>query len=106
MTVLAVTVPAKVNFHLQVLGQREDGFHELRTILQSIDLTDEVIASPAQRGVTELVVEPKGSAPSGDDNLVLKAAAALRRRTGVTQGAALRLRKNHSGRVGPWRRFR
>ena len=34
---------AKVNFGLQVLGKREDGFHEIRTILQSIDLHDRIV---------------------------------------------------------------
>ena len=94
MTTLAVTVPAKVNLHLRVLGRREDGFHEVRTVLQSFDLFDEVIASPAPDGVTELQVEPLGAAPAGEDNLVLMAAAALRRVTGVTQGVSLLLKKD------------
>lgn len=93
MTPLAVTVPAKVNLHLQVLGRRKDGFHEVRTIFQSIDLFDEVVASPAPPGVMELRVEPLGAAPAGEDNLVLKAAAAVRRHSGGTQGATLFLKK-------------
>ena len=47
MTRLRVVAPAKVNLHLQVLGRRPDGFHELRTLLQSIDLSDELEAESA-----------------------------------------------------------
>ena len=37
---LTVTAPAKVNLHLEVLGLRSDGFHELAMVMQSIDLAD------------------------------------------------------------------
>ena len=37
-----VTAPAKVNLHLEVLGLRSDGFHELAMVMQSIDLSDEL----------------------------------------------------------------
>ncbi len=94
MKTLAVTVPAKVNLHLKVGARRRDGFHEVRTILQSIDLSDEVIATSAPVGVTDLVVDPKEGAPAGEDNLVLRAASAVRRHTGVTHGVSLLLRKN------------
>ena len=42
---LKVIAPAKINLHLEVLGLREDGFHELAMLMQSIDLFDE-ISSP------------------------------------------------------------
>ena len=37
---ITVTAPAKVNLHLEVLGLRSDGFHELAMVMQSIDLAD------------------------------------------------------------------
>ncbi len=90
---LAVDAPAKINLDLRVLGRRADGFHELRTVLQTVDLSDEVRVSPAPAGVLQLRVEPEGVVPVGRDNLVLRAAESLRRSTGTTRGACLELCK-------------
>ncbi len=93
MAELRVRVPAKINLHLEVLGRRADGFHELRTLLQSVDLFDEIAAEAAPDGILELEVEPSGAVGADDDNLVLKAARSLWEATGVRPGAHLRLRK-------------
>lgn len=93
MTRLAISVPAKINLHLQVLGLRPDGYHELRTLFQSIDLADELYASSMVNGVLELRVEPEGAVTGADDNMVLRAATALRERAGVAAGAKLELHK-------------
>jgi 4-diphosphocytidyl-2-C-methyl-D-erythritol kinase len=93
VTRLAISVPAKINLHLQVLGVRRDGFHELRTLFQSIDLADELHASPAADEVLELRVEPEGAVTGDEDNMVLRAAAALREHSGVAAGASLDLYK-------------
>jgi 4-diphosphocytidyl-2-C-methyl-D-erythritol kinase len=93
MMFLEVRVPAKINLHLQVLGRRPDGFHEVRTLLQSIDLFDVVRAAPAPEGVLELRVEPPDAVSSGEENLVLKAARRLWQESGTRPGAALWLRK-------------
>ena len=93
MTRLAISASAKINLHLQVLGVRRDGYHELRTLFQSIDLADELRASPMAKGDLELRVEPEGAVTSTEDNLVLRAAAALRRHSGVKAGASLELFK-------------
>lgn len=90
---LRVRPPAKVNLHLEVLGRRPDGYHELRTLLQSIDLRDELTVAPAPEGVLELVVAPVGAAPCDDRNLVVRAAERLRARAGRPLGARLRLVK-------------
>ena len=84
---------AKINLHLEVLGRRSDGFHELRTLFASIDLRDELLAERLDDGRLELVVEPEGSAPSGPDNLVLRAARELRGAAGTGSGARLVLHK-------------
>jgi len=93
MNALEVRAPAKVNLHLQVLGLRPDGFHEVRTLLQSVDLFDEITAEPAADGVLDLVVEPEGAVGCGEDNLVLRAARRLWQVAGKRPGARLRLRK-------------
>lgn len=82
---------AKVNLYLQVVGRRSDGYHELRTIFQSIDLHDEIEVELADRGVELEVTDPE--LPSGPDNLAHRAAAAALERWGKGRGCQIRLRK-------------
>ncbi len=93
MSRLTVTVPAKINLHLQVLGLRGDGHHEVWTLFQSVGLADELAFDDHPGGAVTLTVEPAGAAPTGNDNLVVHAVSALRERTGATNGATIRLRK-------------
>lgn len=86
-------VPAKINLHLEVLGLRDDGYHEVATLLQSIDLFDDLEAHSAPAGRLELEVRPTDVVPAGPDNLVLRAARALLRLDGGRLGARLRLTK-------------
>ncbi len=90
---VAVSAPAKINLHLEIVGRRRDGFHELRTLFQSIDLYDHLTAEDAPPGETSLEVEPAGAVTGGQDNLVLRAARAIAEETHVDKGARLRLRK-------------
>jgi len=90
----AVTVPAKVNLFLEVIGKREDGHHELETVMSSISLTDQLLLSPRHDGQIVLKIEPlsiggcgklspEDSAwdiPTDFRNLVCKALVALRHR--------------------------
>jgi len=83
--------PAKVNLSLKVVGRRPDGYHELETVFQAIELWDDLEAAPAP-ALTLSCDEP--TAPGDDSNLVLRAARALRSRfPEPARGAALRLRK-------------
>jgi 4-diphosphocytidyl-2-C-methyl-D-erythritol kinase len=88
-----VRCPAKVNLHLQVLGRRSDGYHELRTIFAAVGEWDELTLEGAPAGVLELTVEPAGVVPAGDDNLVVTAARLLAEKLGASQGARMGLRK-------------
>ena len=91
--VISVAVPAKINLHLEILGRRRDGYHELRTLFQSIDLFDRLWAEVAPPGEFELEVNPAGAVDANEDNLVLRAAHTLAETTGVSAGAKLRLEK-------------
>lgn len=72
---LVVRAHAKVNLDLRVLGARDDGYHELRTVFQSIELHD-VLTCAEQPGV--FVIKSRSSSlPLDRSNLVFKAAAAL-----------------------------
>ena len=80
---------AKVNFTLEVLGRRPDGYHEVHTVLQTVSLHDRLTFDPA----TDISVECSIPALSGPDNLAWKAALALKEATGYTDGARITIRK-------------
>ncbi len=83
--------PAKINLRLEVLGRRPDGYHELRTVFQAVDLEDLLEIEPAE-DLSLSVDDPSLSA--GEDNLAMRAARALARAYGVERpGARMRLRK-------------
>ncbi len=85
---------AKVNLALDVVGRRPDGYHELRTVMQSISLSDEVTVERAERGF-ELRIEPEnaGIGPR-EENTVYLAWKVLRNRLGEELPARVTLRKN------------
>jgi 4-diphosphocytidyl-2-C-methyl-D-erythritol kinase len=87
---LRLMAPAKINWTLEVLGQRPDGFHEVKTILQTIDLCDSLELETA----AELTLEATGEGlPPPPENLTMRAARLLRERTGYSGGARIRLSK-------------
>jgi 4-diphosphocytidyl-2-C-methyl-D-erythritol kinase len=83
--------PAKLNLFLHVTGRRTDGYHELQTLFQLIDLCDTITISLRTDGRIERPVGPAGVAPDAD--LTLRAARALQRASGTGQGADLRVHK-------------
>lgn len=87
---MILDAPAKLNLGLQVLGKREDGFHELLTVFQEIDLVDRLSLEPA----AEISLQVRGlPAPEGDDNLVVQAARLLAQELGGARGARIVLDK-------------
>lgn len=87
---LTLEALAKVNRSLCVLGVRPDGYHELDTLFQTIDLFDELSLEEDDR----LTLSIEGGTLSADgSNLVLKAAHALSARAGAVRGARLSLKK-------------
>jgi 4-diphosphocytidyl-2-C-methyl-D-erythritol kinase len=86
-----LVAPAKLNLYLRVLGCRPDGYHELETVFERIDLADELTLEPARAGLSLTCDDP--SLTCGPANLILKAARLLRDATGCRQGARIRLRK-------------
>ena len=92
-----VRIPAlaKINLRLEVLGKRADGFHEVRTVLQTISLRDELrFKSTRNSGIT-LQVRGNQSLSSEpiEKNLVYRAVDALRREVDSQGGVAIELRK-------------
>lgn len=84
--------PAKVNFLLKVTGRRPDGYHEIRSVIQMIDLADTLTFRTRDDGAVKLVCDHPG-VPADGRNLVMKAADLLRRRAGTRLGADIMLEK-------------
>jgi len=90
---VCVSAPAKINLHLEVLGLRGDGFHELAMVMQSIDLADQLDCENSADGRLTLSCDQPGLS-CGDDNLILRAARLLRERSGFADlGACMHLQK-------------
>jgi 4-diphosphocytidyl-2-C-methyl-D-erythritol kinase len=86
--------PAKINLALHVRERMADGYHRLETIFAFARDGDRLAVAPGE-GISLAVEGPFGAGLSaGADNLVVRAAEALRRAAGVARGAALRLEKN------------
>lgn len=80
---------AKINLYLAVIGRRSDGYHEIETILQSIDLADELTFELAgDVGVTCSIPEL-----SGPRNLAHAAAELLRAEAGISSGVRIHIDK-------------
>jgi len=87
---LVLNAAAKVNLVLEVLGKREDGYHELATVMQAVELSDRVTIEDAAG--LELESRVPG-VPTDGRNLALRAATALRQAAGITRGARITLDK-------------
>lgn len=89
---LRMQAPAKVNLTLEVLGRRDDGYHEIRTIMQTVSLYDDLDISLRTDGKVMLAAEAVGL-PEPEENLIVRAARLLKERTGCRLGADISLRK-------------
>lgn len=86
---IVINAPAKINLTLEVLRKRPDGYHEIRSIMQAINLSDTLTFSQADR----LEISSDDVMWDGRISLVAKAANQLRERTGVKKGASIVVQK-------------
>ena len=86
---LTLKAYAKINLTLEVLGRRDDGYHDVATIMQTVDLHDTVRLTPAD-DITLTCNDPTLESP---DNLALSAARLLRKESGYTGGARIAIDK-------------
>lgn len=84
--------PAKVNLFLELLGKRTDGYHELESLMVTVDLYDTISFTDDPSGRITLVCDSP-ELPIGPENLVVRAANRLREESGVAQGVRIDLRK-------------
>ena len=84
---------AKINLGLDILGRREDGYHEVSMIMQSVGLCDEVIITPGSgEGKIDISTNIPGLS-CGSDNLASKAAALLAKHAGIIPNVHIALNK-------------
>jgi len=87
---LTMLAPAKLNLTLEVLAKRQDGFHEIRSVIQTINLCDSLRFQPSQN------IEFKSNTPNWlpERSLVPKAASLLRNTTGCSKGVTIEIDKH------------
>ncbi len=83
--------PAKVNLFLEVLGKRDDGYHDLATLMQRISLFDEMEFSLREEGI--VVKCPGSGLPEDERNIAYRAVRALLERAGCRGGVEITIRK-------------
>ena len=86
---LIIEAPAKINLTLEVLGKRPDGYHEIRSVIQTVNFCDSLQITPDK----EVRFKSNKSVWSGEQSLVAKAVKLLQAATGSTQGASIKIKK-------------
>ncbi len=71
---ISTVAPAKVNWTLEVLGRRQDGYHDVRTVMQAVDLCDEVSVAAAE---SLTIAQSSNSGAADGEDLVVRAARAF-----------------------------
>src|SRR6266699_6029412 len=91
MQAVQVFAPAKINLSLKILGRRDDGFHEIETLIAPIGLCDEIKIKKNEGGIEFHCDDP--SVPKGDDNLAIRAAQAFVAATKLKPAVSIELKK-------------
>ena len=95
MTSVKEIAYAKINLHLDVLDRREDGFHSVRTVMQTVTLADEITVSvkPSRKREISLSLVGGGKLPTDSRNLAYKAAELFLDATLIDASVDIRLNK-------------
>lgn len=83
---------AKINLGLDVVKRLPNGYHQVKMIMQTIDLWDQLTFQKTASGIT--ITSDCGELPLGEDNLIYKAAALLLEKYDIRQGVSIHLQKN------------
>jgi 4-diphosphocytidyl-2-C-methyl-D-erythritol kinase len=89
---LEVLAPAKLNLFLEIQGKRPDGYHDLESLMVTVDLYDTLTFVDDPSGQITLRCDDP-TLPTGPDNLVVKAALRLKAASGTERGVAIDLKK-------------
>ncbi|WP_197475310.1 4-(cytidine 5'-diphospho)-2-C-methyl-D-erythritol kinase [Grimontia celer] len=83
--------PAKLNLFLYITGQRDNGYHDLQTLFQFLDYGDTLSITPNDSG--EVTLSPEIEGVPVEENLIYRAAMAIKEKTGCTLGAHIHVEK-------------
>lgn len=83
---------AKVNLGLDVVRRLPNGYHQVKMIMQTVGIYDELILEKAAEGIT--ITTDSGELPTDENNLIYKAAKLMREKYGIDAGMRIHLRKN------------
>lgn len=89
---LLVKAPAKINLSLDVLRKREDGYHEVRMIMTTIDLADRIELTELEEDKIEIISHNR-YVPDDQRNLAYQAAKILKERFGIKKGVSIAIEK-------------
>ncbi|MFN7171055.1 MAG: 4-(cytidine 5'-diphospho)-2-C-methyl-D-erythritol kinase, partial [Candidatus Omnitrophota bacterium] len=90
MQKLEIKSPAKLNLYLKVIKKRKDGYHEIVTLFERIDLSDRIILEKAKK--TEIVVYGR-KIPEGENNLAYRSAQLISQKVGKNLGVSIKIFK-------------
>ncbi|MBQ0110861.1 MAG: 4-(cytidine 5'-diphospho)-2-C-methyl-D-erythritol kinase [Oscillospiraceae bacterium] len=88
---LSAKANAKINLNLRIIDKRQDGYHELETVMQSVDIADNLTFTATDG---EILLECDNTALSNDCDIIIKAAKLFFKTTGISGGVAVKLQKN------------
>ncbi len=94
---IVLRAAAKLNFSLDILGKRADGYHLMDMVMQTVNLYDE---AEMEKAPEITVFSDAAGVPDGPSNLAWKAAAAFFRDTGLPDGVSIRLKKRIPSQAG------
>ncbi|MHC4394314.1 MAG: 4-(cytidine 5'-diphospho)-2-C-methyl-D-erythritol kinase [Planctomycetota bacterium] len=97
---LLVQAPAKINLSLLIAGKRDDGFHEIETVMAKVDFYDQILIQQGEKSGIELLCKGPYWAPAGEENLVYKACQMILDSCGLQVDIKITLTKNISAGSG------
>src|SRR5699024_4691748 len=89
---LFVKAPAKINLALDVLKERDDGYHEVKMVMTTIDLADRLEMQETDADIH--VTTSSGYLPEDERNLAYKAAQLVKNRFGIKKGVDIFIQKH------------
>ena len=89
---LTLKAMAKINLGLDVVRRREDGYHEVRMVMQTVNLYDRLTFEKKKEDTLQMETNMK-KLPTDGNNLIIRAASLLREEFGIREGLAVRLEK-------------
>lgn len=95
MNVIKETAPAKINLFLDVTAKRDDGFHEIRSVMHSVSLSDEITVKrlSGEGGTVRLLLDGNRRLPTDGKNLAVRAARAFLDAAAISDSIEIRLKK-------------